>query len=229
MGQEQPTSGHDDQPELERTQPSRSQPHRDLDWRPPDYRPGGDVSGGESPPVRRVQRHASRRHRPPTEGAPAWVVGLGIGALVAVIILLALVFLLSRRPAESAPTPTANVVTPTATLAPRPTLTPVAPATVTSGTGATEEVLTPAPPADTISVGGFVRVIAQAGLSFRQSPSTNGALIVILDAGSTLEVIGGPQEADGYVWWQLRTEDGREGWSAVGAGEDIFLQPAPAP
>jgi hypothetical protein len=54
-------------------------------------------------------------------------------------------------------------------------------------------------------------------------------LIVVLDSGGTLEVIGGPQDADGYVWWQLRTADGQEGWSAAGSDEDVFLEPAPAP
>jgi hypothetical protein len=45
-----------------------------------------------------------------------------------------------------------------------------------------------------------------------------------------LEVVGGPVEADGYTWWNLRKlDDGQEGWSAEGAGEDIFLEPAPAP
>jgi hypothetical protein len=54
-------------------------------------------------------------------------------------------------------------------------------------------------------------------------------LVIVLDPGATLEVIGGPRDADGYVWWQLRLADGREGWSAAGAGEDVFLEPAPAP
>lgn len=228
MGQEQPRPDYDDQSELDRTQPSPSRP-RQLDWRPTDYQSGGEGPEQETVPVRRVQRSSRRRRRPPTEGAPAWVVGLGVGALVAVIILLALVFLLSRGPGEPEATPTANVVTPTATLVPRPTFTPVAPATATLPAEAAEETPATALPSDTISVGGYVRVAADAGLSFRQSPSTGGALIVILDPGATLEVIGGPQEADGYVWWQLRAEDGREGWSAVGLGEDVFLEPAPAP
>jgi hypothetical protein len=157
------------------------------------------------------------------------VVGLGIGALVAVIILLGLVFVLSRRPAEAELTPTANVVTPTATLAPRPTFTPAAQATVTSGADSTEEAAPTAPPSDTIAVGGYVRIAAQAGLSFRQSPGTNGPLIIVLDAGTTLEVIGGPQQVDGYAWWQLRAEDGREGWSAAGSEDDVFLESVPAP
>lgn len=228
MGEEQSTPDHNEQPELDRTQPSPSRP-RNLDWRPTDYQSSGDETTQEAPPVHRVQRSSSGRRRPPTEGAPAWVVGLGVGALVAVIILLALVFFLSRRPAGAEPTPTANVVTPTATLVPRPTATTAGQATAPPVTEGTEEAPATVPPSDTIAVGGYVRIAAPAGLSFRQTPSTAGGLIVVLDSGSTLEVIGGPQDADAYVWWQLRTTDGQEGWSAVGSGEDVFLEPAPAP
>jgi hypothetical protein len=148
---------------------------------------------------------------------------------LAVIILLVVAFVFSRRPAEPEPSPTAIVVSPTATLVPRPTATPADAATATPEVGTTEEAPTEAPP-DSISVGGYVRVAAEAGLSFRQSASTGGDLIQVLDSGSTLEVVGGPMEADGYTWWNLRKlDDGQEGWSAEGAGEDIFLEPAPAP
>lgn len=228
MGQEQPTSDHDEQPELERTQPSPSQQSRRLDWRPQVFRSSKGESENAVPPVRRVPRPGPRR-RPPTEGAPAWVVGLGVGALIAVIILLVLAFVFSRRSAEPEPTPTVVVVTPTVTLAPRPTATPPQAATATS-TDATEETSPTAPAADTIAVGGYVRVAADAGLSFRQNPSTSGALIQVLDSGTTLEVIGGPREADGYTWWQLRTlDDGNEGWSAAGTADDVFLEPSAAP
>lgn len=232
MGQEQPTSDHNDQPELDRTQPSPSQPPPHLDWRPAEYQSteGGGETDPEAPPVRRVSRPVNRRRRPPTEGAPAWVVGLGIGAVAAVIILLIVAFVFSRGSSEPEPTPTAEVVTPTPTLVPRPTATTAQTAsTATAGSGSTEEVATTAPPTNVIAVGGYVRVAAQAGLSFRQTADTNGVLIIVLDAGDVLEVIGGPQEAGGYTWWQLRREEGQEGWSAAGSGADVFLVPAPAP
>lgn len=229
MGLEQPTPDYNDQPDLDRTQPSPSQPPRRLDWRPPAYQPDGEGPEQEAPPVRRVRRPDSHRRRPPTEGAPPWVVGLGVGALLAVILLLVVAFVLSRRSAQPEPTPTVMVVTPTATLIPRPTATTLADATDTPEAEPTADAPPTAPPSDTIGVGGYVRVAAPAGLSFREAPNTTGTLIQVLDSGSILAVVGGPEEAEGYTWWQLRRDDGKEGWSAAGSGEDVFLEPAPAP
>ena len=79
-------------------------------------------------------------------------------------------------------------------------------------------------------MGGYVKVVAPSGLSFRQTASTDGTLIQVLQPDTVLQVIGGPQEAGGYTWWQLRTlDDGQEGWSAAGSGTDVFLEPASAP
>jgi hypothetical protein len=64
----------------------------------------------------------------------------------------------------------------------------------------------------------------------RQSPNTGAAVVDVLDEGAVLEVIGGPQQAEGFTWWQLRKSgDGLEGWSAAGSDEDVFLEPASAP
>jgi len=30
-----------------------------------------------------------------------------------------------------------------------------------------------------------------------------------------LVVLDGPTEADGYVWWNLRSPEGKEGWGAA--------------
>jgi hypothetical protein len=230
MGQERPPQDYNnDQSDLERTQPSPTRPPRRLDWRPPDYQPGEVEPGHETPAVRRVSQPAPRRRRPPTEGAPAWVVGLGVGALLAVVLLLSVAFVLSRPPSQAEPTATIAVVTPTATLAPRPTFTPLSQVTDTPAP-ATEEAPAPTPLPSVIAVGGYVRVAAPAGLRFRETASPDGTPIEILDVGSVLEVIGGPQEAGGLTWWQLRKlDDGKQGWSAAGSGEDVFLEPAPAP
>ena len=60
------------------------------------------------------------------------------------------------------------------------------------------------------------------GLNFRDQPTTSGALLRKLAEGSVYEVVGGPREADGYVWWQLKDPaDGVTGW-----GAQAFLQVA---
>jgi hypothetical protein len=240
MGQEQSPHDYDDQPDLERTQPSPTRPPRRLDWRPVHYQ--SDRTGspqetqpmkGAKPLLRRVSQPGPRRHRPPTEGAPAWLVGGLVGVLAAVILGLVLLFVLSRPSAKPKPTVTVFVVTPTATFAPRPTTAVPSLATVTLDADAEATAEAPAvtaPPPDVIGIGGYVRVVAPAGLSFRQTAGTDGAVIEYLDAGTVLEVIGGPQDVGDFTWWQLRKLDsGQEGWSAAGLGEDVFLEPAPAP
>ena len=39
-----------------------------------------------------------------------------------------------------------------------------------------------------------------------------------------MQVIGGPEEADDFIWWQVRLPGGAEGWVA---GQ--FIEPAAAP
>lgn len=64
-----------------------------------------------------------------------------------------------------------------------------------------------------------VQVVVQgtggAGLNLRGEPSTEGQIVANAREGAVLTVLDGPQEADGYVWWQVRTADGKEGWGAA--------------
>jgi len=39
-----------------------------------------------------------------------------------------------------------------------------------------------------------------------------------------LEVVGGPQDADGFTWWQLKDVDGSIGWAA-----EQYLAPTAPP
>jgi hypothetical protein len=36
-------------------------------------------------------------------------------------------------------------------------------------------------------------------------------------------VLEGPVNADGLVWWRVRTDVNREGWAAEGFGETVYL------
>jgi hypothetical protein len=99
---------------------------------------------------------------------------------------------------------------PTATrpVLPLPTFTP-APAAVATPTSVTQ-VETAAP----ISIGSQTKVVGTggAGLNVRSGAGTGNARIKTLPDGTVVEVIGGPKEADGFTWWQIRDQAGVTGW-----------------
>jgi hypothetical protein len=157
------------------------------------------------------------RHSP-RQRAPAWIPALVSLVLVGFACLLVATFVNNNRPALNrlalAPTATMLIITPTATEFVPPTATPYAPPTDT-----------PPPPTptvlavsnDPIFVGAQVKVVDTGpnGLNFRREPSRSAERIRSLPEGSVYEVVGGPTEADGYTWWQLRDpSDGTTGWGA---------------
>src|SRR5690606_2521439 len=46
----------------------------------------------------------------------------------------------------------------------------------------------------------------------RANAGSNYGIIATLPAGTTGSVIGGPSNASGYTWWQVRTSSGQQGW-----------------
>ncbi len=114
----------------------------------------------------------------------------------------------------STPTPTP---TSTATATPSPTATPTATETPAAS---------PTIPVGPIVVGGQIVIVATEGLgvSLRAGPGSLYDRLFIVEDGDLLQVISGPEEVDGSVWWQLRTADGREGWAV-----DQFLQGVGSP
>jgi len=57
------------------------------------------------------------------------------------------------------------------------------------------------------------------GLNLHSSPGDDSPVITGLTEGTQMSVIGGPVQADGYTWWNIKGVVGgisREGWSAVG-------------
>jgi hypothetical protein len=176
-----------------------------ADWSDPDW----EVSHTERTP----------RGRGPRIVLPPWaLLATVIGILIILCVVLGLL-IQSCRGAGGRATPTATLA-PTRT--PVPTLTPtrVLPPTVPPLPD------TPVPPTATpteepslteIAPGASVRVqgVGAAGLSIRAQPSTSSARQGIAPEGSVLTVIGGPREAGGYVWWQVRTATGTEGWVAA--------------
>jgi hypothetical protein len=122
------------------------------------------------------------------------------------------------------------------TATPVPTLTVAATAVQTPGVPATPAPLTPtavvsptstaalpiegpeaSPTPSAIGPGTIVLVegTSGAGLNLREQPSTYSAVMGNVPDGTELTVLEGPQDADGYVWWNLQAPDGTEGWGAA--------------
>jgi hypothetical protein len=152
-------------------------------------------------------------------------------------------------------TETVSLVVPTATVispppvTPEPTEPPPAPTTETDSTQPEESPTEEAPtepdtqaeasPADDcpsnptrIQVGLTVRVLDW--LNFRAAPGIGKTILRTNRPGTEMEVIGGPvctpqteNPPRAYLWWNVRMEDGREGWSAEAPLNfpNYFLEP----
>lgn len=63
-------------------------------------------------------------------------------------------------------------------------------------------------------------------LSVRSLPGTDAALLTRVDSGAQLTILDGPQQANGFTWYRVRSDSGAtEGWAADGDGEDRWLSP----
>ena len=59
------------------------------------------------------------------------------------------------------------------------------------------------------------RTVTTGDLSVRAGPGTSHTRLDVASEDTTGRVVGGPETADGYTWWEIEYEDGVEnGWSA---------------
>jgi hypothetical protein len=186
--------------------------------RPPDPRdPESDLT--------RLRR---RRLRQDSQEPIPWP-WLGMGVLVTIAgILLAvgLASLLLAREPLSATLPTPTIIRLTAPPSAAPSTTPGL------ATATAIPTFTPPPtpdrssPPDVITVGFYVEVVDTegVGVSLRGGPSTDNIRLELVAEGEVMLVTGGPEEGNGFEWWQVRIEDGTEGWAAAD-----FLAPVPEP
>ncbi len=154
---------------------------------------------------------------------------LGLGILVTIIGLgLAVALanaLLVREPLAAAP-PEPTVIRLTAPPSPIPTATSFRPTPTPIPT------LTPAPTRDLssppaeVTVGYYARVVNTGGngVTVRGGPSTSNVRLLTAAEGRVMLIISGPVEGGEFLWWEVRLDDGTEGWVA-----NDFLAPAPAP
>lgn len=123
--------------------------------------------------------------------------------LIAVVGICRVSGLANRLRPLPTPTPTATLV-PTATALPTltPTVTPVPTATAT--------------PVPVIMPGGQVTVKGTEGqqLRLRAGPALTQETLRIVEEGTVLKVLEGPEAADGFNWWKVQTDDGVTGWVA---------------
>jgi hypothetical protein len=60
----------------------------------------------------------------------------------------------------------------------------------------------------------------------RSVPGTDATILTRVDQGRQFTVTAGPQQANGYTWFQIRSDDGSvEGWVADGDGSTRWLNP----
>ncbi|MCF6277808.1 MAG: hypothetical protein L3J16_03550 [Anaerolineales bacterium] len=79
-----------------------------------------------------------------------------------------------------------------------------------------------------IAVNGYAQIVGTDGdgLRLRATPGLSGDPLFLGFDTEVFLVSGGPQDADGYVWWYLVApyDEGRAGWAA-----SAFLEAIPAP
>ena len=81
------------------------------------------------------------------------------------------------------------------------------------------------PPAR-LTVGGQGRVTPGVPNKLRSAPSTSAEQTGNIPGEDIFTVIGGPQCADGYLWWQVNY-NGQIGWTASGSGAEYWVEPYP--
>jgi hypothetical protein len=174
----------------------------------------GDWSDREwETPDRKRKPHAKR----PKVVLPPWAL---LAAAVAVVILLCVGLILVVRAIRNKgddATPTAAATTAPGPAAPATATVELivpadATATVVLPLGATEEpfVFTEIAPGATVVVLGT----GNAGLNLRAQPTTQGKIVGSAKEGEDLTVIDGPETANQFEWWKVKTAGGTEGWAA---------------
>lgn len=169
-----------------------------------------------------MDNEPSGSKRRPSRGINLTGMGARIAVTAIVVGLMALIIsYFMRSPAEGElvdagieptevqitmePTWTVELPPELATVTPEPTSTPPPP----------EPTPEPTPePLSILAVGGSAVVTGTDtdGVNMRQGGGIDYPVLETIADGTAFELIGGPSEADGYSWWQIRLDNGTEGW-----------------
>ena len=117
------------------------------------------------------------------------------------------------------------------------TILPYSPAAPTPVSPLSTSTLTPTPippfVSDTegIRVGVFVQIRGTGGdgLRLRVAPGLNAPVRFLAREAEVFQVVDGPQQADGYIWWHLRApyDKNRAGWAVANYLSPLPDTPAP--
>jgi hypothetical protein len=77
-----------------------------------------------------------------------------------------------------------------------------------------------------LTVGNQARITPGAPNKIRSAPTLAGAQIGSIPGEGIFSVVGGPQCADGFLWWQVIYQ-GVTGWTANGDGTEYWVEPYP--
>lgn len=175
-----------------------------------------------------LTRVRPRRQRQDSREPIPWL-WLGLGVVVTLVGILLAVGLagviLSREPLNAG-VASPTIIRLTAAPTPLPSATggrPTATQPATLTPPVTPDLLTP--PA-VVTVGTYAQTANTdgVGVSLRSGASTDHPRLQLVAEGAIVLVIGGPQAGSNFNWWQVRLQDGLEGWLAAD-----FLVPAAAP
>ncbi|HET6447247.1 MAG TPA: SH3 domain-containing protein [candidate division Zixibacteria bacterium] len=166
-----------------------------------------------------LERFRERRKKEKEREPIPWV-WLGMGVVVTVIgIVLAIALislLLSREPlSTSLPTPTIIRLTAPPTPIPSGTSPPATTTAIPTYTPPPTPDLSAPPP--NVTIGYYAQVVNTDGVGvvLRGGPSTDNIRVQLIDEGVAFLVIDGPAEGSDLLWWQVRLDDGVEGWVAA--------------
>jgi hypothetical protein len=90
----------------------------------------------------------------------------------------------------------------------------------------------PSAPATRLNVNGYAYADTQTATSnrVRSAPGTGANILGLLQPGKAVQITGGPQCVEGYVWWKVKALQGSlEGWTAEGQAKDYWLVPCGGP
>ncbi|MCB9436463.1 MAG: SH3 domain-containing protein [Anaerolineales bacterium] len=69
--------------------------------------------------------------------------------------------------------------------------------------------------------------VGDGGINMRDNPGLNASVVLRVNQGEDVTIIGEPTCTDGYVWWPVRLASGSEGWMAEGSTNRYYLEPIP--